>query len=118
MPTHARTIRGNPAATYALVQDIAASWQEYERIALALGGTIPEGLILQVAGPTDEGFRVIGIWESKEAWQRFHADRLAPAIAALRRPIPAQTRLRALHPRHVLIADPAHHLQLTHHRLI
>jgi hypothetical protein len=103
MAGRSRTTHGNAAAGYALVRDIAASWQEYERIALALGGAIPEGLVAQVAGPTDEGFRVIGIWESERAWQRFHVERLAPAIEALGRPLPPHTTLRALHPRHVVL---------------
>jgi hypothetical protein len=112
MPSHSPTIQGAAAASYALVWDTAASWGEYERVALSVGGAIPEGLIVQVAGPTDEGFRVIGIWESEQAWEHFHVDRLAPAIAALGRPVAANTRLRALRPRHVLIADSARHLQL------
>src|SRR5262245_46516846 len=66
------------AATYAIVQDVAASWEHYERFAVALAEAVPEGLIVHVAGRTDEGFRIIGIWETEEAWRRF-ADRLEPA---------------------------------------
>ena len=44
--------------------------------AAALAGPVPEGLILHAAGPTDEGFRIIALWECEEAWQRFVADRL------------------------------------------
>ena len=66
----------------------------------------PAGLILQVAGPTDEGFRMIDIWESEQAWDRFQAERLAPAIAALCRPRPEPT-LRGLHPAPVVRGPPA-----------
>jgi len=67
---------------YAFVQDVASSWEQYERVTAAMVEPVPAGLILHVAGPTDEGFRIIDVWESEEAWQRFRAERLAPAIAA------------------------------------
>jgi hypothetical protein len=68
---------------HAIVQDVAASWVEYERVAVRLLDPPPRGLIVHVAGPTDEGLRTIEVWESKEAWGRFRVERLAPAIAAL-----------------------------------
>jgi hypothetical protein len=61
---------------YAFVQDIAASWEHYGRFAAALEGSAPDGLILHAAGPTDEGFRIIGIWENEGAWQSFRDERL------------------------------------------
>ena len=56
---------------YAFVEDIAASWERYERFAAAFDGPSPDGLLLHAAGPTDEGFRIIGVWESEAAWDRF-----------------------------------------------
>ena len=50
---------------YAFVQDVAASWQQYELIAAATVEPVPDGLILHVAGPTDEGFRIIDVWRTK-----------------------------------------------------
>ena len=58
------------AATYAIVEDVAASWEQYERFAAALS-SVPEGLIVHAAGRTDEGFRIIEVWESEDAWRRF-----------------------------------------------
>lgn len=55
---------------YAFVEDVAASWEQYARYADALS-TPPPGLILHAAGPTDEGFRIVGVWESEEAWRSF-----------------------------------------------
>ena len=55
---------------YVFVQDVAASWEHYARFAEALAEP-PSGLILHAAGPTDEGFRIIDVWESEEAWRRF-----------------------------------------------
>jgi hypothetical protein len=87
---------------YALVQDVAASWEQYERIAAAIIDPAPRGLILHVAGPTDEGFRTIDVWESAEAWERFRADRLEPAIATLGGPFRPQSTFRDLYPARVV----------------
>ena len=57
--------------SYALVEDVAASWESYQRFAAALERTLPDGLILHAAGRTDEGFRIIEVWETKDAWQCF-----------------------------------------------
>lgn len=56
---------------YALVEDVAASWESYERFAADLVGHTPDGLILHAGGRTDEGFRIIEVWESEAAWRRF-----------------------------------------------
>jgi hypothetical protein len=84
--------------SFAFVQDIAATWQQYERFASAIA-VRPEGLVLQVAGPTDEGFRIIGVWESESAWERFKAefqlDHAPPGP-------PTPSTFRALQPKHVV----------------
>lgn len=64
---------------YAVVQDIPASWEHYQPLAAAIAECVPEGLILHVAGPTDEGFRTIDIWETQEAWELFRRQRLTGA---------------------------------------
>ena len=69
--------------TYVLVQDIAASWAQYRGVAEAMSDPAPAGLILHVAGPTDEGFRTIDLWESEQAWETFRSSRLEQAMAAL-----------------------------------
>ena len=61
---------------YAFVQDVPATWDMYRKVAAALGAAAPEGLVIHVAGPTEEGFRMIGIWDSRETWDRFRDDRL------------------------------------------
>jgi len=92
---------------YAFVQDVASSWQQYERVTAAMVEPVPSGLILHVAGPTDEGFRIIDIWENEEAWQRFQAERLAPAIAAFGGPARPEPTFRDLHPAHVVLGHPS-----------
>lgn len=84
---------------YAFVEDIAASWEHYERFAAAFAGPPPDGLLLHAAGPTDEGFRIIGVWESEAAWDRFRSDRLGgEAEPAGEMP----TTVRVLRPAHVV----------------
>lgn len=88
---------------YAFVQDVASSWQQYERFAAALVEPPPAGLILHVAGPTDEGFRIIDVWESEQAWERFRGEQLAPAIAALGGPSRPEPTFRDLRAAHVVV---------------
>ena len=91
------------AAAYASVQDLASSWEQYRRLAAGLVDPLPDGLIVHVAGPTDEGVRVIDVWESEEAWERFRSERLDPALAALGGPTRREPTFRGLHPEQVLL---------------
>ena len=91
--------------SYVIVEDVAASWEQYRPFAEALDGATPEGLLLHAAGPTDEGFRIVGVWESEEAWERFRADRLAPDAEAVAHVPPT---FRALRPAHLVVPDRAH----------
>jgi hypothetical protein len=56
--------------TYAVIRDIPASWERYTVFAEALA-TVPSGLLVHVAGPTDEGFRLVEVWETRDDWERF-----------------------------------------------
>ena len=69
-----------PGARYAVVQDVPASWDAYLERVEAIGAPLPEGLLVHVAGPTDEGFRMIEVWESQAAWERFRDERLAEVL--------------------------------------
>jgi len=90
---------------YACVQDVASSWEQYERVTSGLVDPAPPGLILHVAGPTDEGFRIIDVWETQEAWERFQLERVAPAIAALGGPARPEPTFRELHSVHLVAGD-------------
>jgi hypothetical protein len=66
--------------TIAVVQDIAgADFETYQRIMKELGDERPAGLVTHVAGATGEGMRIIDVWESDDAQQRFLGERLLPA---------------------------------------
>jgi hypothetical protein len=46
------------------------------------GSVPPEGARLMIAGPANPGWRVISVWDSEEARDRFFAERLTPAYEA------------------------------------
>jgi heme-degrading monooxygenase HmoA len=54
--------------------------QVFQRLAQS-GALPPPGAIFQVAGPADSGWRVVSVWDSRDAFERFAADRLAAAWA-------------------------------------
>ena len=91
--------------TFALVQDVAATWERYEHEAAGAVSPPPEGMILHVAGPTEEGFRVIEVWEDEGAWLRFRDERLAPLQAAAPSPATPRPTLRAIQVLHLVTHD-------------
>jgi|SRR5512132_1603038 hypothetical protein len=54
--------------------------QVVQRVAQS-GEFPPPGAIFQVAGPADSGWRVISVWDSREAFESFAGQRLVPAWA-------------------------------------
>lgn len=88
---------------YACVRDVAASWERYERVAEAMTEPAPVGLIVHVAGPTDEGFRTIDVSASEAAWEKFRSSRLESAMTDLAEPFRPHSTLRDFHPMHVVV---------------
>jgi hypothetical protein len=43
----------------------------------------PEGLIIHTAGESEQGWYIYDLWESREHFQRFAEQKLAPAIESL-----------------------------------
>jgi hypothetical protein len=65
-------IADNPKGTVELYEQVM------QRV--AQGGSLPpEGAIFQVAGPSEPGWRVVSVWDSRDAFDRFAAERLTPA---------------------------------------
>jgi hypothetical protein len=91
---------------YAFVQDIAASWHQYEQVAGQLIVTDALGLIVHVAGATDDGIRIVEIWESESTWARFRDETQAATIAQLTALSRVEPSLRAVHGTHVVLAAP------------
>ena len=59
-----------------------ATWEDYERVQKAIGiaDNPPEGLILHAAGEEDGRWRMVNVWESEAAFERFRDERLMPAV--------------------------------------
>jgi hypothetical protein len=63
-------------------------WQTPEQAAqiathlLSTGSVLPNGARLLLCGPADCGWRVITVWDSPQARDRFFDERLAPAYEA------------------------------------
>jgi hypothetical protein len=58
------------------------STEEFERVMAHLsasGPVPPAGASLLVAGPVDNAWRVISVWDSVDSMRQFFGDRLAPA---------------------------------------
>jgi hypothetical protein len=74
--------------------DVSAYDQAFA--AIHPGGAWPEGQLEHIAGPVEGGFRVIDVWESREAFDRFEAAILEPlGFAGIpRAEFPVHTRLQ------------------------
>jgi hypothetical protein len=104
-------VRQCAAVLYAFVQDVAATWEQYQRVAETMYGPVPDGLIIHVAGRTDEGYRVIEVWQDQAACERFHLDRLARAASTVDAPERPQPTFRDLRPDRIVVGSV--HSQLT-----
>jgi hypothetical protein len=71
---------------WGIVVDVPAPIEFYDalhaEIARRTGGGA-DGLLVHLGRPTATGFEVLEIWESKAQYQRYDADVVAPALAAL-----------------------------------
>jgi len=66
------------------------SIEQFDNVMDQVGGE-PEGLEARYVGSTDDGLRIVTLWDSKEHADRFFADRLGPALAKVLGPEPAGT---------------------------
>jgi hypothetical protein len=89
--------------SYALVEDVPASWEQYGAMARSLGQA-PPGLLLHVAGPTDEGFRIIEVWESEADWLRYSASHEA-ALRSVDPVVTVRAVVRDLRVVHVVVGE-------------
>jgi hypothetical protein len=47
---------------------------------VAPGGQLPDGCQVHIAGPVSEGWRVITVWDSEDAFNGFREGTLIPAV--------------------------------------
>lgn len=43
-------------------------------------GSLPAGQTYHAAGPTEDGWMVVAVWDSEESWERFRDEDLLPGI--------------------------------------
>ena len=88
-----------------VVNEIEGGSQDlYEKVnpKVMEGGRLPEGCQLHIAGPTENGWRVITVWDSDAQFQQFRSDKLLPAM----REVAEEQRIApsiSTHPVHNLI---------------
>jgi hypothetical protein len=93
--------------SYAFVQDVPATWDTYRGVAETLAAGYPEGLVVHAAGPTEEGFRMIGIWDSREMCERFRDERLTTILDSLTCGTRIQPTSRELQIAHLISGEAA-----------
>jgi hypothetical protein len=104
--------QGTPAAlgtgAFAFVQVLPGfSAEAYGRVRDALGPQPPDGLVVHLAGPCPDGWRIVEVWRSAQEHARFERDRLWPALAdagALAE-VTAGPMVEPLQVSHVLLGD-------------
>ena len=68
----------------------------YERVGAELERTgRPEGILYHACGPVNGGWRIMDVWESREAFDRFVDDVYLPAIRAEGGPSPSRREVIA-----------------------
>jgi len=70
---------------FAIIGTTPGGTAESDFAVMAAAGLIenpPAGALARMAGPMPGGWRVISVWESREAWEKFRAERLEPAFKA------------------------------------
>ncbi len=75
--------------TYVRVTDLPATWADYEP-PRGLLAAAAQGLIIFVAGPTEEGIRTVELWSTRDAWVRARAGAatqdMSPTVRELNAP--------------------------------
>ena len=72
--------------TYNFVVDVPVPAELYHAMHAAIqeaSGDTDHGLIVHIGRPTDTGFQIIEVWQSKEHCERFVADVATPALIRL-----------------------------------
>jgi len=91
------------SAAYVLVHDVAASWEGYRAIEERLERP-PAGLLVHVAGATDEGFRIVEVWQTQADFERFESE-LREGLRGVDPIVPVSWAVRDLRARHVVVGE-------------
>jgi hypothetical protein len=52
------------------------------------GKALPEGQLLHLAGPAEDGWLVMAVHDSRESWERFRDETLLPGLARVENGLP------------------------------
>jgi hypothetical protein len=67
--------------TYGCIYDVPGDEHIYAKVKAEIGEDQPHGLVAQLVTKLETGgLRHITVWESKEQWERFQAERVGPAV--------------------------------------
>ena len=66
---------------YACFYDVPGGERMYAQVKAQIGEEQPKGLVLHLVVKREEGLRHFNVWESREEWERFQQERVAPAVA-------------------------------------
>ena len=64
---------------WGFIMELPMSQAEYDALDAAVGPDDPPGLIFHAASASEDGFRIVDVWESKADYERFEEERLMPA---------------------------------------
>lgn len=71
---------------YGVIHQFTGGTEDQYRASLAAvhpsDGSLPAGQIFHVGGPSDDGWVIVAIHESKESWEKFRDDTLLPRLQA------------------------------------
>ena len=71
--------------------------QVMEKMGLTANGATPAGAISHWVAQTDDGMRVVDVWDSREAYDRFAQEKIGPYSAEVGIPEPPEIRFYDVH---------------------
>jgi len=71
--------------------------QVIQKMGLTQGGEMPAGGISHWVAKTDDGFRVVDVWESREQYDRFAQEQIGPFSVEAGITDPPETRFTEVH---------------------
>ena len=77
-----------PVAVIAVNPGGTAEMDEAIQKHMSLDDNPAAGSVVRIAGPYQDGWRIISVWDSRDAFDAFRRDRLEPALRQAGRPVP------------------------------
>jgi hypothetical protein len=71
--------------------------QVIEKMGLTPGGATPPGAISHWVAKTDDGMRVVDVWESREVFDRYNQEKIGPYSQEAGITSPPETRFYEVH---------------------